>query len=48
MIQKVNHPSKMRRVLIPSVLQAEQVGRIATEPLPLVPADQERIMVERN
>ena len=50
LIEEASPPSDMRRVVVPSVKQAKQVGQVATQPLnpPLVPADQERTMVERN
>ena len=40
----------MRRAVMPSVHQEEQVGQTAIQPLnlPLVPAKQERVTVERN
>ena len=49
-IEKVNPPSKMRRVFVSSMQQFEQAIQATTQSLnlPLAPAAQERTMVKRN
>ena len=48
-IKKANPPFEMRRVIVPSKIQAKQAGSVATQPLnlPLVPTSQERSIVEK-
>ena len=48
-IKEANPPSEMKRAVVPSVQQFEQLEQAAAQPLnlPLVPSTQERSMVER-